>query len=297
MATELDDLHAIVEAERESGKRYMMMETSVYGREFLAVADLYLSGRLGGLSGYRGFHLQNLDGYPSYWRGFPPMKYATHAIAPLLALADTTVEQVVSFGTGRLTPERRGDHDNPYPSQVGLFTPGRTATSSARWRCRSSSWPAPTSRASTSTATRGSVEWPRVDGEPLRVHELLDLDPALPDRGLRGRRSTVADLHPPDHRGDLPEPLVPYLRDFAVPTGHGGTVVRAAEHGGSHPHLVHEFVSSILEDRPARVDAARAAAWTAPGICAHDSSLRRWRTGRGARLHPRPRDPRTRGPQ
>jgi len=46
-----------------------------------------------------------------------------------------------------------------------------------------------------------------------------------------------------------------------------------AEHSGSHPFLVHEFLSSIVEDRPARVDAVRAAEWTAPGICAHRSAL------------------------
>ena len=57
----------------------------------------------------------------------------------------------------------------------------------------------------------------------------------------------------------LPEPL----RRFAD----GG-------HGGSHPHLVHEFVSSIVENRAPRVDARTAATWTAPGICAHQSALR-----------------------
>ncbi len=249
-----------------------------------------------GSTGYRGFHLQNLDGYPSYWRGFPPMKYATHAIAPLLALADTTVEQVVSFGTGRLTPERRGDDDDPYPSQVGLFT---LAGSDVVGEVALSFFQLARSyiEGFDVYGDAGSVEWPRVDGEPLRIHELLDLDPALPDRGLRGRRSTVTDLHPPDYRGDLPEQLVPYLRDFAVPTGHGGTVVRAAEHGGSHPHLVHEFVSSILADRPARVDAARAAAWTAPGICAHDSSLRGGAPVEVPDFARAPETPRTRGPQ
>ena len=35
----------------------------------------------------------------------------------------------------------------------------------------------------------------------------------------------------------------------------------------------HEFVSAIVEDRPARIDAVQAARWTAPGICAHASAL------------------------
>lgn len=44
-------------------------------------------------------------------------------------------------------------------------------------------------------------------------------------------------------------------------------------HGGSHPHLVHEFVSSIVDNRTPRIDARTAATWTAPGICAHQSAL------------------------
>lgn len=45
-------------------------------------------------------------------------------------------------------------------------------------------------------------------------------------------------------------------------------------HGGSHPHLVHEFVSSIVEGRKPTIDAVTAANWTASGICAHESAMR-----------------------
>ena len=44
-------------------------------------------------------------------------------------------------------------------------------------------------------------------------------------------------------------------------------------HGGSHPHLVHEFVTSILEDRtpfPSDIDAAY---WTGVGLLAHESAM------------------------
>jgi hypothetical protein len=37
---------------------------------------------------------------------------------------------------------------------------------------------------------------------------------------------------------------------------------------------VHEFVRSIIEDRPSAIDAVTAANWTAAGICAHESALR-----------------------
>lgn len=45
-------------------------------------------------------------------------------------------------------------------------------------------------------------------------------------------------------------------------------------HGGSHPHLVDAFVRAVVDGRPPRIDAPIAAAWTAPGLIAHESALR-----------------------
>ena len=47
MATSIEDCRQIVEAQRRSGKVYMMMETVVYSREYLFVKDLYDNGELG----------------------------------------------------------------------------------------------------------------------------------------------------------------------------------------------------------------------------------------------------------
>lgn len=81
--------------------------------------------------------------------------------------------------------------------------------------------------------------------------------PLVQDR--RGRAVSAEDVEPAGAAELLPEVLRPFTT--------GG-------HGGSHPHLVHEFVSSIVENRKPRVDARTAATWTAPGICAHQSALR-----------------------
>ncbi|HEY3290216.1 MAG TPA: gfo/Idh/MocA family oxidoreductase, partial [Anaerolineae bacterium] len=48
---------------------------------------------------------------------------------------------------------------------------------------------------------------------------------------------------------------------------------RGGGHHGSHPHLVHEFISSIVERRKPLIDAVTAANWTAAGICAHESAM------------------------
>ena len=49
--------------------------------------------------------------------------------------------------------------------------------------------------------------------------------------------------------------------------------VQGAGHGGSHPHLVHEFVRSIVEERAPAIDEVTAANWTSVGICAHESAM------------------------
>ncbi|HUB31508.1 MAG TPA: hypothetical protein VMA31_00720 [Bryobacteraceae bacterium] len=44
-------------------------------------------------------------------------------------------------------------------------------------------------------------------------------------------------------------------------------------HGGSHPHLVHEFVASIVEKRAPFPDVYQSVNWTCAGICAHESAM------------------------
>ena len=57
---------------------------------------------LGELTMYRGFHIQNLDGFAWYWQGYPPMHYVTHALSPILALLDTTAWFGTSMSARRI---------------------------------------------------------------------------------------------------------------------------------------------------------------------------------------------------
>jgi hypothetical protein len=45
-------------------------------------------------------------------------------------------------------------------------------------------------------------------------------------------------------------------------------------HGGSHPHLCHEFLSALAENRDPYPNAVQSANWTCVGICAHQSALK-----------------------
>lgn len=270
MALTLDELDAIVARVERSGLTYMMMETSLFGREWFLARELRDAGELGDISLYHGFHIQNLDGYARYWQGYPPMKYLTHALSPGLELLDTRATKVSCYGAGRLTPDRFvGGYDQPFPVETALFrlegTPAVAQVTMGFFQCAR-----PYIEGFSVYGSRGGIEWsPRHDG-PLTVHHM---SPALPGHG--GNQMISEQVEPPGRPDLLPEPLHPYLTDLTVPHPTGGEpFVVPGSHGGSHPHLAHEFVRSIIEARPPLVDARKAARITAAGICAHDSAMR-----------------------
>ena len=65
------------------------------------------------------------------------------------------------------------------------------------------------------------------------------------------------------------EKKLPATTRPALPPG-----VNAGGHGGSHGHLMNEFVTAILEDRKPLVDIAQALNMTVSGIVAHESALK-----------------------
>jgi predicted dehydrogenase len=115
MAHSLDDLRAIIVAQRASGKVYMGMETAVYTTRFFHAKKMVERGEIGRIQFLRGAHYQDMEGWPNYWRGLPPMHYATHAVAPVLALANTRAKSVHCFGSGTMAPELQAQYGNPYP--------------------------------------------------------------------------------------------------------------------------------------------------------------------------------------
>src|SRR5579872_268741 len=106
-ATTVDECRQIVEGQRKSGKVYMMMETVVYSREYLFVKELHDKGELGRVQFLRGSHQQDMEGWPDYWPGLPPMWYATHCVSPCLAILSepgkpALAEHVSCYGSGRI---------------------------------------------------------------------------------------------------------------------------------------------------------------------------------------------------
>ncbi len=257
--TSLEGLRALVAAQRESGRSYMMMETAVYTREFLYLKTLYEGGLLGRIQFLRGAHYQDMDGWPPYWAGLPPMHYATHALGPLLHLTGARASAVHAMGSGQMRAALHGQYNNPYPIETATFRlEGPGVEGVAAEVTRSLFETAVTFKELFDVyGEKATFLWRQVPDDP---HALICFeDHAPPEDGARGRKVRVERPEIPYR----PDRVPPALAEFAQ----GG-------HGGSHPHLVHEFVRSIVEGRPPAVDAARAANWTAAGLCAHELAMR-----------------------
>ena len=264
MATTIEDCGRIVAAQRKSGKVYMMMETVVYSREYLFVKELYENGELGKVQFLRGSHQQDMAGWPGYWEGLPPMYYATHCVSPCLALLGAHAEHVVCHGSGRIDEELIPKYNSPFAIETATF------------KIKGTDVCAEVTRSLFDTArqyresfdaygSKKSFEWQQVEGEEPVIHTIGLPEPEIP------RRVPV-----PDFAKLLPEPI----RRFTTKGVYDAedethlSFTQGGGHGGSHPHLVHAWLSAIRGDRPPLPDAETSANWTMVGICAHESALK-----------------------
>jgi predicted dehydrogenase len=266
MALSFEDIGEIVAAAHSSGKNYMMMETAVYTREFLYVQDLFRRGEFGEISFARGAHYQDMEGWPEYWVGLPPHYYMTHAIAPVLHLLGKRVRKVHCFGSGELPSERRKKYGNPYPVETAIFSldESKVAVEVTRSLFQTVR---PYSESFSIYGDKLGFEWQQIEEEDPLVF-------SLPQPGSgRGRKILHQTIEIPDRPDLLPPEIAPFTKKAVFSDGRHISFVQGGGHSGSHPHLVHEFVSSVIEQRPSAINAVVAASWTAPGIAAHRSAM------------------------
>ena len=281
MATSVDDCRRIVELIEATGLKYMMAETVIYSREFLFVRELYEKGELGKIQFIQASHQQDMDGWPDYWPGLPPMHYATHCVSPCLALTRGEAEHVSCYGSGTIREELISQYDSPF------------AVETTHFKIRNSDLSARVHRSLFDTArqyresfdvfgSKKTFEWPLIEGEGPVMHT-----------AKKPQAEAAERIKVPDYAHLLPEEIQPFttktfleLEEYqhlsssegADPDGshtHLVTDPGSLEgHGGSHPHLVHEFVSALIEDRDPFPNAVQSANYTCVGILAHESAMK-----------------------
>ncbi len=262
MATTLAECRQIVELVKKTGLKYMMMETVVYSREFLFIKELAERGELGKIQFLQASHQQDMDGWPNYWPGLPPMWYATHCVGPVCALTNATAEYVSCFGSGTIRKELIAQYNSPY------------AVESTHIKFKDSDLGARIYRSLFDVArqyresfdvygSKASVEWPLIEHEPLILHRAKLPEAKIPK-----------PVKAPDFAKRLPAGIRRFttqgVYDLARKTHL--SFVQGAGHGGSHPHLAHEFITALVEDRDPFPNARQSANWTCVGLCAHQSA-------------------------
>ena len=262
MATTLEECEEIVRLTEATGLTYMMMETVVYAREFLYMKELYETGELGKIQFLKASHQQDMDGWPNYWPGLPPMHYATHCVGPVLGLTRAEAESVSCFGSGTIREELIAHYNSPY------------AVETTHIKFRNSDLSAQVYRSLFDVArqyresfevygSKKSVEWPLIEGNPLVVHTAKKPEPEIPE-----------EVECPDYAHLLPEAIRRFTTQGVYDSEENEhlSFTQGAGHGGSHPHLVHEFVDALVTGRPPYPNARQSANITCVGILAHESA-------------------------
>ncbi len=270
MATSLDDIRRIVQAKRRSGRNYMMMETTLYTYQFFYAKRMKEAGEFGKIQFFRGSHYQDMENWPDYWTGLPPMWYGTHAIGPMVGLSGSRICRVHCFGSGTMAEEKVRVYGNPFPIETAIFEFENGLKGEA-------------TRSLFETArvyqegmfvygSEKSFEWGFADGDDPIVTELVPNG-----NGDRGKWTKAEPTPMPNFYDDLPQALWrftvggnfdPLNPQISLKKGAGGG------HHGSHAHLVHEFVMSCVEERRPWIDEQLGGNITAAGICAHESALK-----------------------
>ena len=279
---EAEELLSVV---KQTGRKYMMAETSRYRQEILTCIDWAREGRFGeifyseaeyhhtGLAPYAygsSFDCQTCDFIrsvdqvnrdaqpagklvPTWAHGYPPMLYPTHCTGMIIPVTGERLTEVTAHGWGNDHEMLKQNYynNNPFFHTVALFktSKGRCARISIGWHIAAGG----TERA-VFYGDKLSYIMSRPEGSPNTVVEQKP-DPKSPF-GLYAGLTESRAYEQPNHLDRLPEPL-------RVPSGHGN----------SHTFITHEFISAIIEDRQPEVNVWEAIAYTMPGVIAHRSAL------------------------
>lgn len=279
MGMSIDELYSVIEARNKSGKNYMFMETTIYQREYFYVKEMLDRGDFGKIQYMTCAHYQDMEGWPSYWDGFPPLMHPTHAVGPCLLLAGALPQSVYARGSGKIREELARQYgcdfafeaafitlkDSDITIEMERFLYGVARSYSECFRIY---------------GENASYEWQQLlEENPVvyrRTGEISSYTKAITNKDYqRGGEITEQRVEVPDYAGLLPPEIAPFTQKTVYDASNPHlSFTQGGGHGGSHPHMVHEFIRSIIEHRPAGVDDMLGAHWTGVGICAHESAMK-----------------------
>ena len=270
----VDEISALVDAVRDSGKIYMMGETSYYYPNVIYCREQYSKGAFGRVVYAEAEYYHDWD-HGLYdvarWRGGerwlelaggPPMHYPTHSVSMVVSVTGAHMTQVACQGVVDQSDDGIYKADvniwhNVFSNESALFTMSdgsvarinefrRVGTPSCE---RMSMW-----------GTQGAFElnfagaaWATKQQPPMKLDQIMELK-GVPAPG-GGTFVGVSEVHPVQR---LPSSFA------GLPNGHWG----------SHQFLVDDFVMACVHGVQPPNNVWQAARYTIPGIIAHESAVR-----------------------
>jgi predicted dehydrogenase len=262
-AQTLEDCRLLIDTVKQTGLTYMMAETSYYQQPSISARKFYQEGKFGKLfyveSEYLHPGIENLyfeKGKPTWRHGSPAMLYPTHCTSHLIGISGERLTEVTCIGWGDNDPSHENNvYQNPFWNETGFFKTSRgNSMRIANYR-----------KGAVKGAERAQYYGDQMSfyfPNPLGIGAMIvhaGKQTEKDDGGFTRASCTAEPYEQPQWwKTDLlPEPLR-----------------HDSGHSGSHTFLTHEFIESLIRNRKPSVNVYEAVAYTAPGIVAHESSMK-----------------------
>jgi predicted dehydrogenase len=234
----LEEAERLFEAVKSSGRKYMMFETSAFHEDCHAMRQIYRAGGFG--------KLVYSEGEYYHYSAVPIDSFRNWRIGGPPQWYPTHATAYYGCVTGGSFTEVSC---LGMPSLIKEFRPGNNRYKN----------PFGTEiallRTSEGGMSRIGISWDT-------------FVPGIEAGRVYGQRGYMVGMNYTGEERKLPDLERPALPPSVDPGGHGG----------SHGHLMNEFVAAILEDRRPLLDIALALNLTVPGIVAHQSALKNGET-------------------
>ena len=170
-----------------------------------------------------------------------PMHYPTHSVAGPVSVMGAHAVRVMGCGV----PDDDSFFGGSFGNETAFFT-------------------------MSNGATMRIGEWRHIGQPEEEMFRVFGTQGTFRER-MWGTNAGFQGLKPEEMRDALPEEV---HRAFEAIHPDKPLFESQVGHGGSHPFLVHEFVSAVAENREPAINAWEAVRYMAPGVMAHQSALK-----------------------
>jgi predicted dehydrogenase len=262
-AQTLEDCQLLIETVKQTGLTYMMAETGYYQQATISARKFYKEGQFGKLfyveseymhPGIEALYFEN--GKPTWRHGSPAMLYPTHCTSHLISVSGERLTEVTCQGWGDDDPAHKNNvYNNPFWNEIGFFKTNRgNSMRIANFR-----------KGAVKGAERAQYYGDKMSfffNNPIGLGATIVRAGTQKEKDDGGFTRAAAEAEPYEVPKWWSADLLP------KPLRHD------SGHSGSHTFITHEFIDSLVNGRKPTVNVYEAVAYTAPGIVAHDSSMK-----------------------